>query len=271
MPSTAVAIAPMTTDARLPSMCTSSSPPLYTFLVAQVEALREHCGSAEVLLRQLGTSGGSSDAVDAGADASSTALGAAALEGPLSRRLAGVGSALAGRLRREAAELLTALRWPPPLAEAEAGVEAGAGPGPEFTKAAGAPAGDGDGAFAGFEAHPVLARRLVGAEGVCKLGCGSVWTRLRACGHYSFCKDTIPGFRSLPAPAGGRSDCAHALPDGGGAAARLPEAAGGAAGARAGGLADPHCGMRWRWRNALASRGRLGLGRQDTRHCKWCA
>eukprot|EP00198_Chlamydomonas_reinhardtii_P007474 XP_001696811.1 predicted protein [Chlamydomonas reinhardtii] len=129
---------------------------------AQVEALREHCGSAEVLLRQLGTSGGSSDAVDAGADASSTALGAAALEGPLSRRLAGVGSALAGRLRREAAELLTALRWPPPLAEAEAGVEAGAGPGPEFTKAAGAPAGDGDGAFAGFEAHPVLARRLVG-------------------------------------------------------------------------------------------------------------
>ncbi|KAG2431459.1 hypothetical protein HXX76_009474 [Chlamydomonas incerta] len=126
---------------------------------AQVEALREHCGSAEELLRQLGASdrcSGDADA-DAGAYAGAPAAttGPASLEAPLSRRLAGVGSALAGRLRREAAELLTALRWPPPLAESDAA-------GPEAIAAAVAGAGDGEGTFAGFEAHPVLARRLVG-------------------------------------------------------------------------------------------------------------
>ncbi|KAG2426118.1 hypothetical protein HYH02_014873 [Chlamydomonas schloesseri] len=116
---------------------------------AQVEALQEHCGSAENLLRQLDTSGGE------GAGATDRSSGAVGLEAPLSRRLAGIGLKLAGRLRREAAELLTALRWPPPLAKAEA--EAGTSPTVDM-----ATEPHGEGAFAGFEAHPVLARRLVG-------------------------------------------------------------------------------------------------------------
>ncbi|PNH03106.1 DNA-directed RNA polymerase II subunit rpb2 [Tetrabaena socialis] len=76
------------------------------------------------------------------------------LEAPLRQRLVVVGAALTSRLRREAADLMARLDWPPPLAEATSGGAAAA--------AASYPGADAPPAFGGFEARPVLARRLVG-------------------------------------------------------------------------------------------------------------
>ncbi|KAG2491276.1 hypothetical protein HYH03_010283 [Edaphochlamys debaryana] len=116
--------------------------------VAAVDAYKEHAAAAAA----------AAAAASSGAEQSSTSAAGSLLppdlDGPLARRLDALGAELCRRLRQEASVLMGRLKWPPPLASSVAAVGAdGAG---------GGGAGGEDDAFPGFEAHPVLARRLVG-------------------------------------------------------------------------------------------------------------
>ncbi|GFR42840.1 hypothetical protein Agub_g3798 [Astrephomene gubernaculifera] len=128
-------------------------------VVAAVETLK-----ATTALVTAGASGVSSSSEEALKEL----LPPEATEAPLRRRLERIGSGLATRLREEADVLMGRLHWPPPLAAAAGTTDATA---TATAAAAGGEAGRPDalrkgvaegGTFAGFEAHPVLARRLAG-------------------------------------------------------------------------------------------------------------
>ncbi|GLI63678.1 hypothetical protein VaNZ11_006716 [Volvox africanus] len=92
---------------------------------------------------------------------------------PLAQKLDRVGSGLRSRLHKEAEALMELVQWPPPLAEGGGGAggdREGSGSG-------------GDAAFAGFDMHPLQARRLAGV--------------LTALTHYQMAVEHHTAFRQL--------------------------------------------------------------------------